>query len=178
VPKTLVFDTPANHPDFCCQKPRSKPKWLLNVFASIRASEFGLISVHFGCAFDIMCSLSRNMPKMHTRIACSSVHRRCHYGYTLNDVNGPELPLVRNASNDRSQPQSRHARLTHRTEGSTSLQARDQRAARRKRTLRASVRFFCCANAANGGSEPKLSNAAVCTNVRYHEQSHNPSTTD
>jgi hypothetical protein len=89
VPKTLLFGTNPNHPDFRCHKPRSNPKWLLNVFAATRVSGFGLISVHFGCAFDILCSLSRNMPKMHTRIACSSVHRRCHYGYTLNDVNGP-----------------------------------------------------------------------------------------
>ncbi|WP_157960686.1 hypothetical protein [Primorskyibacter marinus] len=29
----------------------------------------------------------------------------------------------------------------------------------------------------HGGSEPKLLNAACCMNVRYHENSHKPSTT-
>jgi len=32
-------------------------------------------------------------------------------------------------------------------------------------------------SAANAESEPALTNAARCTNVRYHEQSYKPSTT-
>jgi hypothetical protein len=52
-----------------------------------------------------------------------------------------------------------------------------ERAARRKRTLRASARFFCCANAANGGSEPTLTDAAVWTSARYQEKNQKPLTT-
>ena len=36
-----------------------------------------------------------------------------------------------------------------------------ERAARRKRTLGAATQFFRCANAANGGKEPKLTSAAT-----------------
>jgi hypothetical protein len=43
---------------------------------------------------------------MHTLFTDISVHPIRQVGYTLNDVNGPELPLVRNASNDRSQPKA------------------------------------------------------------------------
>jgi hypothetical protein len=37
---------------------------------------------------------------------------------------------------------------------------------RRKRTLRVSAGFFCCANAANGDSEPTMTDAATYTNGR------------
>ncbi len=60
-----------------------------------------------------------------------------------------------------------------------------EREARRKRTLRASARLFCCANAANGGNEPDLPHSqhsvlgsigASCAQAvrRFHRLLHTP----
>ena len=51
-----------------------------------RVSDFGLISVHFGCAFDMVCSLSRNIPKVNTKVLCFRVHAHFHFGYTQFDT--------------------------------------------------------------------------------------------
>jgi len=39
VPKTLVFGTSAKHLVQRCQKPRSKPKWLLSLFGATLIAE-------------------------------------------------------------------------------------------------------------------------------------------
>ena len=56
---------------------------------SARIPDFGLISVHFGCAYDMICSLSRNRPKVNRKIGAFTVHVRRHYEYTLSDASSP-----------------------------------------------------------------------------------------
>jgi hypothetical protein len=48
-----------------------------------------------------------------------------------------------------------------------------ERAARRKRTLRASASFFGCANAANSSKEPSLPNFCNTANGCYHKRARN-----
>jgi hypothetical protein len=41
IPKTLLFGTGASHPVCRCHKPRSKPTYLLNVFAAKVVASIG-----------------------------------------------------------------------------------------------------------------------------------------
>ena len=45
-------------------------------------------TVHFGCACDMMCSLTRNGPKVNRKTGRFSVHFYRHSGFTHNDASG------------------------------------------------------------------------------------------
>src|SRR5690606_12189717 len=46
--------------------------------------DFGARSVHFGCASEMMCSLSRNGLKVNIKMGAFAVHALRYFGYTQN----------------------------------------------------------------------------------------------
>jgi hypothetical protein len=51
-----------------------------------RIADFRGVTVHFGCALGIICSLCQNRPKMNSRKPSLRVQRKRHQGYTLSDA--------------------------------------------------------------------------------------------